>query len=398
VVLEMQACNIFTILWLLWTGQGKSVGNSGAASVHGMSKMVYRVNSDAYRQSNSTRSFPRTVDGVDITFDTEPKLPKLHNLAGHVTECKGTKDDKKRDEPTSEEQINIKRSAEVMEAYLKEGELNPEVVATYRGFLRIFSAWILDESLPWTTGESPTLQMLFRYLKITYQLPSDTTVRNQLAHIFEELHGKVVREFAVSSFSLKALGFSFSEFFQAVKSKIAYATDTWTTPQMVYTFACSIGCFINDDWEIIERVIDFKPLEDKEHEGLYGGKAFVDGACKIGSFDKISFTCDCARSNCLPPSRLHCISISTDNASVNDIIIVTIAGIRLARYEIWLNMGYLHHPTYTFAVCATLSTSWFKPYLPHLEKQTTLTKLTTILSTRSSHYILTLTPMLIRLS
>lgn len=72
-----------------------------------------------------------------------------------------------------------------------------------------------------------------------------------------------------------------------VKSKIAYATDTWTTLQMVYTFACTIACFINDDWEIIERVIDFKPLEDKEHEGLYNGKAFADGACKIGGLDKI---------------------------------------------------------------------------------------------------------------
>jgi hypothetical protein len=57
---------------------------------------------------------------------------------------------------------------------------------------------------------------------------------------------------------------------------------------MVYTFACTVGCFINDDWEIIERVIDFKPLEDKEHEGLYGGKAFADGARKIGGLDKIS--------------------------------------------------------------------------------------------------------------
>jgi len=123
-------------------------------------------------------------------------------------------------------------------------------------------------------------------------------------------------------------------FFQAVKSKIAYATDTWTTPQMVYTFACSVGCFIDDDWEIIECVINFKPLEDKEHKGLYGGKAFVDGACKIGSFDKINFTCDSARSNCLPPSRLHCISVSTDNASVNNVIIATIAQICLARYGI----------------------------------------------------------------
>lgn len=84
-----------------------------------------------------------------------------------------------------------------MASYLKDGELNPQIVATYKGFLRIFSAWILDESLPWTTGEAPTLHMLFRYLRVNYKLPSDTTVHNQLVHIFEELHGKVVREFAV---------------------------------------------------------------------------------------------------------------------------------------------------------------------------------------------------------
>ena len=57
---------------------------------------------------------------------------------------------------------------------------------------------------------------------------------------------------------------------------------------MVYTFACSVGCFINGDWEIIKHVIDFKPLKEKEHEGLYGGKAFIDGMCKIGSLNKIS--------------------------------------------------------------------------------------------------------------
>ena len=90
-----------------------------------------------------------------------------------------------------------------MEAFLKERELNPQVIATYKGFLCIFSAWIFDESLPWTTGEEPTLQMLFKYLKITNPLPSDMTVHNQLVHIFEELHGKVVHEFAVGIFLSK---------------------------------------------------------------------------------------------------------------------------------------------------------------------------------------------------
>lgn len=101
---------------------------------------------------------------------------------------------------------------------------------------------------------------------------------------------------------------------------------------MVYTFACSVGCFINNDWEIVERVIDFKPLEDKEHEGLYGGKAFVDGACKIGSLDKISPTYNCSYNGYL--SSLHCISISTDNASVNDVLISTVSRILLAKYGI----------------------------------------------------------------
>ena len=126
----------------------------------------------------------------------EPKLPKLNNLAGHVLECKGAKDNKKN--VTSEEKINVKHSAELMEMYLKEGELNLEIITTYKGFLHIFLSWIFNKSLPLTTGEAPTLQMLFKYLKVTYPLPSDTTVCNQLAIIFAELHGKVVREFAVS--------------------------------------------------------------------------------------------------------------------------------------------------------------------------------------------------------
>ena len=75
-----------------------------------------------------------------MTFDMEPKLPKLQNLAGHVGECKGAKDVMKKVEPTSEEQMNLAQSAKLMEAYLKEGELNPAIITTYKGFLCIFAA------------------------------------------------------------------------------------------------------------------------------------------------------------------------------------------------------------------------------------------------------------------
>ncbi|KAI0284497.1 hypothetical protein BC826DRAFT_1125437, partial [Russula brevipes] len=139
----------------------------------------------------SVRSFPRTVDASQ-SFEDEPILPKLNNLASHITECKksnGPGNPPSDMSPTP--QWNIKRSAELMGQYLKAGELNPEVIPTQKGFLRLFSAWILDESLPWTMGEAPSLHLLFKYLKIRFQLPSDTTVRNQLARIFLELHGKL---------------------------------------------------------------------------------------------------------------------------------------------------------------------------------------------------------------
>ena len=74
-------------------------------------------------------------------------------------------------------------------------------------------------------------------------------------HIFAELYEKVVREFWVRTFSKCVPVSIISIYSQAIKSKIAYATDTWTTPQMVYTFAYTIGCFINEDWEIIECVV-----------------------------------------------------------------------------------------------------------------------------------------------
>ena len=48
-------------------------------------------------------------------------------------------------------------------------------------------------------GKSYGIQQLFKYLDITFQLPSDTTVQNVLVKIYIELHGKVVHELSVSS-------------------------------------------------------------------------------------------------------------------------------------------------------------------------------------------------------
>lgn len=56
---------------------------------------------------------------------------------------------------------------------------------------------------------------------------------------------------------------------------------------MVYTFACTIGTFIDDDWNLMQYVVDFQPLEENDHMGVHAGKQFVNSARSVGSLDKI---------------------------------------------------------------------------------------------------------------
>ena len=140
---------------------------------------------------------------VESKFEDEPRRPPMNNLAKHT----GSRHAEKLNEPEANPGATLTstptthgfnpRSAEIMEKWLAEGELNPLIEPTRKGFLRLFAAWILEEDLPFTTGEAPPLQQLFQYLKIQYVLPSDTTVRNTLARIFVDLHVAIVRELAV---------------------------------------------------------------------------------------------------------------------------------------------------------------------------------------------------------
>jgi hypothetical protein len=59
---------------------------------------------------------------------------------------------------------------------------------------------------------------------------------------------------------------------------------------MVFTFAGTIATFIDDDWKLIERLVDFYHIQDKEHEGQYAAKAFVKSAAARGGLDKMSIS------------------------------------------------------------------------------------------------------------
>ncbi|RXW12861.1 hypothetical protein EST38_g12992, partial [Candolleomyces aberdarensis] len=240
----------------------------------------------------SIRRFARTLKGDDADFQKEPRIPDgFNNLSAHVKKCKGLKEKLARQQEASLDddetpEFNYRQTSKIMSKFLLEGKLNPASAPSQTGFRRIFAAWILDDDLPWTTGESPMLANLFKYLKVSFVLPSDTAVRNELCKIFAELHKKVVEELA------------------NVKSKIAFATDTWTNKQMIYLFACSIASFIDDDWKLIERVVDFHPLQSKEHEGIHAARAFVESARKTGAFKKMTLAMD----NATPDKQIRCLA------------------------------------------------------------------------------------------
>lgn len=134
------------------------------------------------------------------TFADESPVPYLGNLSSHLKdhpEIKAGDDEKVSEQNEPSAHGYTAASVKLMEGFLREGKLNPKIEPTRKGFLQIFSAWLLEEDLPWTTGESPGLARLFKYLQVRFPLPSDTTVRNTLAHIFSTLHATVVEELAV---------------------------------------------------------------------------------------------------------------------------------------------------------------------------------------------------------
>ena len=57
---------------------------------------------------------------------------------------------------------------------------------------------------------------------------------------------------------------------------------------MVFTFAGTTANWINDDWQMIEWMVNFYHIQDKDHEGEWAAKVFVNTAVERGGLDKMS--------------------------------------------------------------------------------------------------------------
>jgi hypothetical protein len=57
---------------------------------------------------------------------------------------------------------------------------------------------------------------------------------------------------------------------------------------MTFTFAGTIASWITSDWELVERVLDFHAIEDKEHEGEYAALGLAKRLAEFEALEKIS--------------------------------------------------------------------------------------------------------------
>ncbi|KAF5333038.1 hypothetical protein D9758_017299 [Tetrapyrgos nigripes] len=103
-------------------------------------------------------------DGGMYSFDDERPKPALSNLAAHLTKDhpdRGTETEKDDLPKISSEAA----SASLMRNYIEAGVLNPALEPTKEGFIDVFPAWVFEDSLPFTMGESSALRRVFAYLK-----------------------------------------------------------------------------------------------------------------------------------------------------------------------------------------------------------------------------------------
>jgi hypothetical protein len=148
------------------------------------------------------RNLPRKA----ATWAGESPKPKLGNLITHHTTAHpswsldGDEEEGKESSTPIEPKHGVsQKQVDLMTQWLKDVGIDCDAMPSRKNFLYHFAAWLLEEDLPWTTGEAPSLKRLFKWLQIKYELPSDTTVRNVVAELYALLHGEVVKALAVSN-------------------------------------------------------------------------------------------------------------------------------------------------------------------------------------------------------
>ncbi|KAF8181003.1 hypothetical protein K438DRAFT_1976453 [Mycena galopus ATCC 62051] len=156
-----------------------------------------------------------------------------------------------------------------MEDFLREGRLNPAIIPTQLGFNKVFAVWIIEDDHPFTTGQTDGIHRPFQYMGSRFLLPSDTTVRNALTRIHTEMFDNLNFSFPLPACKIEDRG---------VDRCMVHGV----------TFAGTIASWVTEEWELVERVIDFHPIGDKEHQGEYAAAGLASRLSRLQILEKMT--------------------------------------------------------------------------------------------------------------
>lgn len=102
---------------------------------------------------------------------------------------------------------------------------------------------------------------------------------------------------------------------------------------MTFTFAGTIGSWITSDWELVERILDFHPIEDKEHEGEYAAIGLAKRLADLEVLEKIGLPFIYATMSGLS-SLIYLIAATLDNAAPNDVLIRALSRLLREKFDV----------------------------------------------------------------
>ncbi|KAF7340416.1 Dimer-Tnp-hAT domain-containing protein [Mycena venus] len=132
----------------------------------------------------------------------------------------------------------------------------------------------------------------------------------RLCHMEKELHMLKKRTNEVESVLIGVMEHTNSLWWAEQSLINNILTDTWSTRSMMFTFTGTIASWVSEDWQLIERVIDFHPNGDKGARGHSYGLTM------------------------LTKNIYYLLTLSLDNASKNDVLIRALSDILRQGFNI----------------------------------------------------------------
>ena len=88
----------------------------------------------------------------------------------------------------------------------------------------------------------------------------------------------------------------------------------------MFAFAGTIATWIDDDWNLVERVIGFNQIDRHEHTGSGSARVIFEAMRNIGSASKMSMFCLFGPANADSNLGQHAFSLTLDNVSSNTVL------------------------------------------------------------------------------